>query len=53
VLYYKALVEDRFKWPKGNDALLTITGQQLNWLLDGFDISAMKGHQERHYDTVF
>ena len=53
VLYYKALVEDKFKWPKGNDALLTITGQQFNWLLDGFDISAMKGHQERHYDTVF
>ena len=53
VLYYKVLVEDKFKGPTGNDALLIITGQQLNWLLDGFDIGVMKGHQERHYDTVF
>jgi len=53
VLYYKALVEDKFKWPKSNEALLTLTGQQLNWLLDGCDISAMKGHQKRHYDSVF
>lgn len=53
VLHYKALVEDKFKWPKGNDELLTLTGQQLNWLLDGYDISAMQGHKKKHYETVF
>jgi transposase len=53
VLYYKALVEDKFKWPKGDETLLTLTGQQLNWLLDGYDISAMKGHKNRHYESVF
>jgi hypothetical protein len=40
------LVEDKFKWPKGDEVLLTLTGQQLNWLLDGYDISAMKGHKK-------
>ncbi|MDP3528009.1 hypothetical protein, partial [Methylicorpusculum sp.] len=39
---------DKFHWPKSDDALLTLTGQQLNWLLDGFDISAMKGHKKLH-----
>jgi transposase len=53
VLYYKALSEDKFQWPKGDDTLLTLTGQQLNWLLDGFDLSAMKGHKKRHYESVF
>ena len=53
VLYYKALVEDKFKWPKGDEMLLTLTGQQLNWLLDGYDISVMKGHTNRYYESVF
>ena len=53
VLYYKALVEDKFKWPKGDETLLTLTGQQLNWLLDGYDISVMKGHTNRYYESVF
>lgn len=53
VLYYKALVEDKFKWPKGDELLLTLTGQQLNWLLDSIDISAMKAHKTRYYESVF
>lgn len=53
VLYYKALVEDKFKWPKADESVLTLTGQQLNWLLDGYDISAMKGHKNRYYESVF
>jgi len=53
VLYYKALVEDKFKWPKGDETVLTLTGQQLNWLLDGYDIAVMKGHKNRHYESVF
>lgn len=53
VLYYKSLAEEKFKWPKGNEETLTLTGQQLNWLLDGFDISAMKGHKKLQYESVF
>ena len=39
--------------PKGKEDTLTLTGQQLNWLLDGLDIGAMKGHQKLHYEAVF
>jgi len=53
VLYYKALAEDKFKWPKSEEETLTLTGQQLNWLLDGLDIDAMKGHKKLHYESVF
>ena len=53
VLYYKSLVEAKFKWPKGDEETITLTGQQLNWLLDGYDISAMKGHKKLQYESVF
>lgn len=53
VLYYKSLSEERFTWPKRNDKVITLSGQQINWLLDGYDISAMKGHKKLHYEAVF
>ena len=53
VLYYKALAEDKFKWPKSHEVTVVLTGQQLNWLLDGLDIDAMTGHKKLHYESVF
>ena len=53
VLYYKSLAEDKFRWPRKTDELVTLTGQQLNWLLDGYDLSLMKPHKKRHYDSCF
>lgn len=53
VLYYKSLSEEKFKWPKHGDEVISLTGQQINWLLDGYDISAMKGHKKLHYEAVF
>jgi len=53
VLYYKSLSEEKFKWPKDKSGLINITGQQINWLLDGYDISAMKPHKKLHYESVF
>lgn len=53
VLYYKALAEDKFVWPKASDTVMTVNGQQINWLLDGYDISAMKPHKKKHYDGIF
>lgn len=52
VLYYKALSEERFHWPTPDTALLTISGEQLNWLLDGFNLSAMQPHRILSYETV-
>ncbi len=37
---------------KRKNDLITLTGQQLNWLLDGIDIFAMKPHKTLHFDTV-
>ena len=53
VLYYKALCESKFKWPKGDELTVSLTGQQINWLLDGYDLNAMKGHKKLFYDALF
>ena len=52
VLYYKALAEEKFKWPSPADELLSLSAEQINWLLDGYDISLMKGHKKLHYETL-
>lgn len=53
VLYYKSLAEEKFKWPKKTDALVTLTGEQMNWLLDGYDVMQMKPHKKLDYDSVY
>ncbi|KEY58181.1 IS66 family insertion sequence element accessory protein TnpB [Serratia sp. DD3] len=52
VLYYKALAEEKFKWLSLADDLLPLTGEQINWLLDAYDISLLNGHKKLHYDRV-
>lgn len=52
ILYYKALAEEKFKWPSPSDELMSLTGEQINWLLDGYDITLLKGHKTLHYEAV-
>jgi len=52
VLYYKALAEERFHWPTDTDELITLNGEQLNWLLDGYNVSLMQPHRSLHYESV-
>lgn len=52
VLYYKSLAEERFHWPKPEDDILALTGEQINWLLDGYNISQMTPHKILQYDSL-
>ncbi|WP_193493902.1 IS66 family insertion sequence element accessory protein TnpB [Nitrincola alkalisediminis] len=52
ILYYKALAEEKFKWPSPSDELMALTGEQINWLLDGYDISLLTGHKTLDYHSV-
>lgn len=35
VLWQKRLERDRLHWPRGPSVTVTLSGQELNWLLDG------------------
>ena len=53
VLWYKRLEKDRFPWPDGQaEAVVTLTGRELNWLLDGIDLFQLKPHASLSYSSV-
>jgi len=52
VLYYKALSEERFHWPSSEETLVTLTGVQFNWLLDGYNLALMQPHRVLQYESV-
>jgi transposase len=52
LMVLKRLEEDRFFWPRGQQAVLTLTTEQLHWLLDGIDLAAVHRHPERYYRSM-
>ena len=52
VLYGKYLEKDKFTLPKAKTDQVTLTGEQLNLLLDGVNINLIKPHQPLHYDLA-
>ena len=52
-LWMKRLEAERFKWPAflGGE-VATVTGQQLNWLLDGIDLRYVRPHQRLDYKST-
>ncbi len=53
VLWYKRLEKQRFKWPSDSDATtITLNGEQLNWLLDGFDLWRNQPHESLSFSSV-
>ncbi|MCA0215583.1 MAG: IS66 family insertion sequence element accessory protein TnpB [Proteobacteria bacterium] len=45
-LLHKRLEQERFVWPKTQAPVVELNVQQLHWLLEGFDLAAMRGHSE-------
>lgn len=42
-LWQKRLEQDKFPWPrKHDDSVLKLTTEQMQWLLDGYDVWKMK-----------
>lgn len=52
LMVLKRLEEDKFHWPRRQEAVLTLTTEQLHWLLDGIDIEAVRRHPERQYRSA-
>lgn len=52
VVWYKRLEKERFIWPAMDGETVKLNGQQLNWLLDGYDVSRLHPHHKYRYQTV-
>ena len=52
-LWYKRLEKEKYRWPKMmEEKNISLTSQQLDWLLDGYDFWKMKPHQKLDYETT-
>lgn len=52
-LWQKRLEADKFAWPKkAVDNVLSITPDQLSWLLEGYDVWKMKPFTALHFEKV-
>jgi len=51
-LLMKKLEADTFAWPDSPGEVATLRVEQLEWLLDGVDIAAMRPHPRRYYARV-
>jgi len=48
-LLLKRLEADRFVWPRADEAVVNLSVEQLHWLLEGYDLAAMRGHHALRY----
>jgi transposase len=52
IVWYKRLEKEKFHWPRSTDEdVITLGGEQLNWLLDGYDVWRMKPHEVLHFSV--
>jgi transposase len=50
-LLLKRLEADRFTWPSGTENI-SLTVEQLHWLLDGIDLAVIQKHPRRFYERI-
>lgn len=52
-LWYKRLEKDRFRWPiKSDESVITLSTEQLQWLLNGYNILQLTPHKKLQYQHV-
>jgi len=50
IVWYKRLEQEKFAWPhRSEEAVVSLSGEQLHWLLDGYDVFRMKPHRALHF----
>ncbi|MBC8443246.1 IS66 family insertion sequence element accessory protein TnpB [PVC group bacterium] len=53
VVWYKRLEKQRFHWPVAESGdVITLSGRELNWLLDGYDLSQLRPHKKLRFRSV-
>jgi transposase len=54
VVWYKVIEgKERFAWPRRAESTsITISAEQLQWLLEGYDVWKMKPHRSLHFSHV-
>ena len=52
-LWMKRMEKSRFQWPRQLHLdVIDVNAQQVNWLLDGYDLTLQQGHSSLPHHTV-
>lgn len=52
-LWYKSLQQERFKWPASiGKSTVVLSSEELNWLIDGFDLWSNQPHRTMLLESV-
>jgi transposase len=51
-LWYRRLERERFRWLQSEAAAIEVSARELRWLLDGLDISQVKGHRKADFGLL-
>ena len=52
VLWYKRLERERFAWPRTDELVVSVTPEQLRWLLRGIDVWRLRSHRPLEFAQV-
>ena len=52
-IWQKRLEKEYFRWPESHKDILELQARELQWLLDGLEMSSMNGHKTLEYTSVF
>lgn len=52
-LYHKRLEKDRFKWPASKEEIMTVSTQELAWMMDGLSMHQISAHKPLKYSEIF
>jgi transposase len=53
VVWYKRYEKQRVYWPAATvEGVTTMSGRELNWLLDGYDLSKLRPHRNLSFASV-
>jgi transposase len=53
IVWYKRIEQEKFSWPvKEKETVVTLSREQLDWLLAGYDVWKMKPHQKLNFSAT-
>ncbi len=51
-VWNKRLESEQFRWPVFDEQTVSLTVQQLNWLLDGIDLTQWRPHRALQFEPI-
>jgi transposase len=51
-LWMKRIERQKFRWPETAAAVMELDLRQLRWVLEGLELSKIRGHRQLSYSTV-